>query len=94
MPVESHLLRLFGRLELALARLLEMGERCAEIVDLLLELHLVLTKRDELLARPRHLPRVNRRLQLEAISRNQSQSPAARPSPHICVREGRNQQSQ
>ena len=94
LPVESHLLRLFGRLELALARLLEMGERCAEIVDLLLELHLVLTKRDELLARPRHLPRVNRRLQLEAISRNQSQSPAARPSPHICVREGRNQQSQ
>ena len=71
LPVESHLLRLFGRLELALARLLEMGERCAEIVDLLLELHLVLTKRDELLARPRHLPRVNRRLQLEAISRNQ-----------------------
>ena len=94
LPVERHLLRLFGRLELALARLLEMGERCAEIVDLLLELHLVLTKRDELLARPRHLPRVNRRLQLEAISRNQSQSPAARPSPHICVREGRNQQSQ
>ena len=70
LPVERHLLRLFGRLELALARLLEMGERCAEIVDLLLELHLVLTKRDELLARPRHLPRVNRRLQLEAISRN------------------------
>jgi len=56
LPVERHLLRLFGRLELSLARLLEMGERCAEIVDLLLELHLVLTKRDELLARPRHLP--------------------------------------
>jgi hypothetical protein len=87
LPVERHLLRLLGRLELSLARLIQMGERCAEIVDLLLELHLVLTKRDELLAtchghqRPLEVIRGHQRSsevirsQLMAIRGHQSSSP-------------------